>query len=141
MTTARLAASYNRDVLVLPGRADDLRSAGCNRLIRDKVAEPVTDTDGLAAQLGLTPGRRPARRDLPAEIRSLYTGSLPQEEVERLVLIGQVIRERRGICMQDLCRESGLTWPQTAAGTGRLSADGIIGTDLFGNCFIKPKNV
>ena len=141
MTTARLAASYNRDVLVLPGRADDLRSAGCNRLIRDKVAEPVTDTDGLAAQLGLTPGRRPARRDLPVEIRSLYTGTLPQEEVERLVLIGQVIRERRGICMQDLCRESGLTWPQTAAGTGRLAADGIIGTDLFGNCFIKPKNV
>ena len=30
--TARLAASYGREVLCLPGRIDDIRSAGCNRL-------------------------------------------------------------------------------------------------------------
>ena len=142
MTTARLAASYNRDVLALPGRADDLRSTGCNLLIREKVAEPLTDLDALPAQLGLAArGRKGAERDLPSEIRARYAGSLPQEEVERLVTLACLIREHRGISTEELCRESGAGWPQTAAGTALLEADGIIGTDLFGNCFIKPKNV
>ena len=141
MTTARLAASYNRDVLALPGRADDLRSAGCNRLIREKIAEPLTELGGLAAQLGLSQGRRPAKRDLPAEVRALYARTLPPEETERLVRIVRLIRDRRGISQEELCRDSGLTWPETAAGVGQLAADGIIDTDLLGNCFIKPKNV
>ena len=141
MTTARLAASYNRDVLALPGRADDLRSAGCNRLIRDKIAEPLTELEGLAGQLGLTQVRRPARRDPAAEIRALYAGSLAPEEVERLVLLVRLIREHRGISQEALCRASGAGWPETASAIGLLAADGIIGTDLLGNCFINPKNV
>ena len=141
MTTARLAASYNRDVLVLPGRADDLRSAGCNRLLRDKVAEPLTELGDLAGQLGLTQGRRPAKRDLPAEVRALYAGTLPPEEVERLVLVVRLIRDHRGISLEDICRMGGLDWSRTAAASARLAADGIIGTDLLGNCFIEPKNV
>ena len=141
MSTARLAASYDRDVFALPGRVDDLRSAGCNRLIREKIAEPLTEPDSLPIQLGLSRTGRAAERDLPAEIRSLYGGTLPPEETERLVLLACLIRDRRGISAEDLCRESGLTWPETAAGTGMLAADGIIGTDLLGNCFIQPKNV
>ena len=52
MITARLAASYDRTVLALPGRIDDRRSAGCNHLIREQIAEPLTDLDRLAEQLG-----------------------------------------------------------------------------------------
>ena len=141
MTTARLAASYSRDVLALPGRVDDLRSAGCNRLIRDKVAEPLTELSGLVDQLGLTGGKRTDRRDLPSEIRSMYAGILPPDEVARLERLAVLVRERRGISPEELCRETGLPWAQVSAGTGLLAADGIIGTDLLGNCFIKPKNV
>ena len=38
LITARLAASYDRTVLALPGRIDDRRSAGCNHLIRSQIA-------------------------------------------------------------------------------------------------------
>ena len=141
MLTARLAASYNRDVYVLPGRADDLRSAGCNRLLREKIAEPLTDPADIPAQLGLGPALRSARRDLPAELRHFYGETLAPEETERLILLAGLIHGRRGIGTEELCRESGLPYPAVAAGVGRLAADGIIATDLFGNCFIKPKKV
>lgn len=39
MVTARLAYDYGKRVLAVPGRLDDIRSAGCNRLIKDKIAE------------------------------------------------------------------------------------------------------
>ena len=38
MMTARLAFSYDRDVFALPGRVDDIRSQGCNRMILEKIA-------------------------------------------------------------------------------------------------------
>lgn len=39
MFTARLAYNYGRDVLAVPGRVDDIRSAGCNQLIKEGIAE------------------------------------------------------------------------------------------------------
>ena len=141
MMTARLAASYDRDVLVLPGRADDLRSQGCNLLLREKLAEPVTDLDTLPAQLGLGAAPRQRPRDLPAEIHASYDGRLPAERVERLAELAACIRERRGIGLDALCRETGRTYGEVAADTGILAADGFICMDLLQNCTIKPKNM
>ncbi len=53
MMTCRLAFSYDRAVFALPGRGDDIRSQGCNHLIREGVAEIVDSLDGLAFRLGL----------------------------------------------------------------------------------------
>lgn len=61
MITARLAFGYGREVYALPGRLDDLRSQGCNRLIATKVAEAYTSPEELLEAMGLrqpTPGRR-----------------------------------------------------------------------------------
>jgi DNA processing protein len=41
LITAHMAVSYHRDVLAIPGRAIDLRSSGCNRLIRLNLAALV----------------------------------------------------------------------------------------------------
>ena len=53
LMTCRLAFSYNRDIYALPGRADDLRSEGCNELIRKKIAEPITSLNSLIDGLGM----------------------------------------------------------------------------------------
>ncbi len=53
MITCRMAFSYDRSVFALPGRDDDIRSRGCNRLIREGIAEIVDSLDGFAARLGL----------------------------------------------------------------------------------------
>ena len=71
--TSRLAFSYNRDVYALPGRIDDIRSQGCNWLIRSKIAEPIISTDGLIESLGLTPLEACTADNPEYNIRHAYT--------------------------------------------------------------------
>lgn len=43
MVCARLAYDYRRDVYAVPGRIDDIRSAGCNQLIENGIAKIITE--------------------------------------------------------------------------------------------------
>ncbi|KAA5536586.1 DNA-protecting protein DprA [Taibaiella lutea] len=47
MITAKLAASYNREVAAFPGRTIDKKSEGCNYLIRTNIAQLITGADDL----------------------------------------------------------------------------------------------
>lgn len=47
MTTANIAASYNRDVFAVPGRINDQLSTGCNKLIKNNIASLITCLDDL----------------------------------------------------------------------------------------------
>lgn len=47
MVTARLAFDWEIPVYSVPGRPDDIRSSGCNELIRNRMAEPLFDFDRL----------------------------------------------------------------------------------------------
>jgi DNA processing protein len=47
LITADLASSYNRDVLAVPGRTSDVRSRGCNRLIKKNVAAMVESAEDI----------------------------------------------------------------------------------------------
>jgi len=51
LITAAMAASYQRDVLAVPGRVTDDRSKGCNRLIKDNVAAMVESAQDLIRHL------------------------------------------------------------------------------------------
>ncbi|HTO15504.1 MAG TPA: DNA-processing protein DprA [Edaphocola sp.] len=48
MITAKLALSYNRDVFAVPGRYNDIRSKGCNYLIKTNIAQLLTEVNDLA---------------------------------------------------------------------------------------------
>lgn len=50
--TARLAREYNREVFALPGRSTDIYSGGCNKLIRNHVAQLATSADELIDAMG-----------------------------------------------------------------------------------------
>lgn len=52
MITARVAASYNRDVAAFPGRTTDPKSSGCNELIRTNTAAMITSADDLLDMMG-----------------------------------------------------------------------------------------
>jgi DNA processing protein len=141
MITARLAASYDRDVLVLPGRADDPRSQGCNTLLREKLAEPVTDTVHFLDVLGLG---RPQRRRGPAleeELTARYAGQLDQEEMADLLAVAAVIRRRRGVTPEEICPEACLPYARVIRLAGLLESDGLISMDLLQRCAINVKIV
>lgn len=52
LVTARLANSYHREVMALPGRASDTQSEGCNNLIKRHQAAPITSAEDLIQLLG-----------------------------------------------------------------------------------------
>ncbi len=53
MATARLAMSYDRDVMAFPGRPEDKYSAGCNFLIKENIAALVENATDIARILDL----------------------------------------------------------------------------------------
>lgn len=133
MMTARLAAGYGRSVYVLPGRIDDPRSAGCNRLLAEKVAEPVISPEELSAALGL--GGASGRREKASDaIRRTLGGSLPEDEMQTLTDIYNLVRRQRGISYDEICATTGLSYPQVAKLAGMLESAGFLHSDMLQRC-------
>ncbi len=141
MITARLAAGYGRDVYAVPGRIDDPRSQGCNQLLREQVAAPVTDPAALPAALGLGRLRRRRTADLAEAVRRRFAQALPPAEVERLVTVASLVRARRGILFDEICRETALGYAEVTRAAGLLEEEGFICVDLLQRCSINTKNV
>lgn len=140
MMTARLAHTYNREVYALPGRADDLRSQGCNILIRDKTAEPITDIESFVQSVRLTPERELSRKGISKEgLDTLYSGKFSQDKISQMSEIILAIRAERGIMLEDLANRIKADYRRTAELAGILESDGLIETDLLQRCFISHK--
>ena len=141
LTTCKLAYSYNRDIYALPGRIDDLRSQGCNALIREKIAEPITSTEALLESLGMSgPAKRNRESDLE-RIMYIFGNSHPRSYIDRLHKILLAIREQRGITVEEIAAKTGLGYSRTAEATSLLEIEGIISIDLLQRCSINYKNV
>lgn len=141
MITARLAASYGRDLLVLPGRADDPHSQGCNALLREKLAEPVTDSSHFLDILGLGAPARRRTESLEKEVAALYRSEVSPEELSDILTVVGIIRKRRGITLDEICPLACLPYGAVAKYAGMLESDGIISTDLLQRCSINVKIV
>lgn len=140
MITARLAAGYGRDVFAVPGRIDDLRSQGCNQLLREQVAAPVASPEALPVALGLGRLRRTRTADLGEAVRRRFAPSLPAADVERLADLALRIRAARGISFDELCGETGRDYAAVASDAGLLEEEGFICVDLLQRCTINIKN-
>ena len=140
MMTSRLAFSYNRDVYALPGRADDLRSQGCNRLIREKVADPLTSVEELMDSLGMKISRKRNRISDREILGKLYMGSMSPEDIETMHSILCVIRKEREISIEDIAYSTGLSYHCVSKFCRLLESDGLLSTDLLQRCSIRDKN-
>lgn len=135
MITARQAFSYSRDVYALPGRADDLRSYGCNALIGAGIAAPVVSCEGLLSDLGYNP--KAAAASTEESVESIYEGRLSAEKIEKSAKVILAVKNNRGISLQDLTVECGLPYSEIAEITGILENDGFISVDLLRRCSIR----
>lgn len=142
MITARLACSYGRSLFVLPGRIDDPRSAGCNLLLREKLADPITEMHTLPSRLGLGFGQAGASQDsLENELRARYSSDrgFDRRQAGLLVSAARLIRDNRGITVSETGEKLGIGYEEASVLTGLLETDGIIGKDLFQRCCIHSK--
>ena len=139
LITADFAFNYNRDVFALPGRVDDVRSEGCNALIRSRIAEAITDPETLMEDLGLGVATRRSKAFVRDEIHSLYDGMMDPAEVDFIIAVAECIKKNRGISPDQIAARMGCDYGRVATATGLLEADGIIETDLLQGCGIKTK--
>jgi len=135
MMTARLAFSYNREVYALPGRADDVRSQGCNRLIAEKTAEPIEDTASLLKNLGLSTANK-NRKSLQQRVSEVYSGKLEVVKLNAILLIFKYIQSHRGAGADDISEGTGIPARMVSIYISMLENDGFISTDLLGRCCI-----
>lgn len=105
MSTANQAFVNNRDVLALPGRATDLKSAGCNHLIRTNKASMVTCaadvtqiTGWVPYTLKSVPKQRNLFPELSGDVASVYN-VLKQSAAPMSV---DAIHQHTGIGIKDL---------------------------------------
>lgn len=135
LITARYANEYNRDVYALPGRADDHWSSGCNSLIRDKMAEIITDPQELVKRIfDELPTAAAPKENLTERVFRQFSDEYSPDEMERMLLIIRTIRDNRGISAEELCSATALPYSTVASMTNRLEAAGYLRKDLFQRC-------
>lgn len=140
MITSRMAFDYGREVYALPGRVDDIRSAGCNVLIAEKIAEPVLSPDLLAASL--FPGLAGASHKISIgdRVKAYYVQKHGEERSSRMGEIAAIVEKHRGITIEEICGAAELEYREAALLTGLLENDGFIDIDLMQRCMINAKN-
>ena len=137
MMTARLADSYNREVFALPGRIDDLRSQGCNYLIRNKTAVSISSVDDFLKELGISRRTGSAGRETDEQkLKRLYAGTAEEDRISMMSRILLAIRNDKGITVEEVAAAVGLEYSTTAQIINLLETDGLIITDLLQRCFI-----
>ena len=133
MITARLACGYQRSVFAVPGRIDDLRSAGCNALMAEKIADTLCSPETLCTELGLGYRGTGASGGLSEELDRKYSSREDFGEIRRIALI---IKSSGGINIEELSRRASLDYAQTASLAALLESDGLINIDLLQRCTI-----
>jgi len=139
MMTSRLAFSYNRDVFALSGRVDDIRSQGCNYLIKNKIAEPIISPEDLIESLKLGPSSPRRREDWQEGLAREYGSRMSQDKISGMSAILLEIRKERGIQLEELCARCRMDYSQVAMLAGILESDGFISIDLLQRCTIMSR--
>lgn len=139
LITCRLANSYGRDVFALPGRVDDIRSAGCNAIIRAGTAEAITGLSGLGEQLGLGRYSIKEKADFAGTVEAYYSSRADALEVEEIMGLARLIAGKRGVDLEELCYLSGHPYNEVVRLAMLLEADGFIALDLMQRCTINER--
>ena len=143
LMTARFAMDYGRDVLAVPGRLDDLRSAGCNSLIHEHMAEIITSPEELVDALGLG-GRRKHRGSGGSWVIS-QAGDPPEKVLQATLTrkygpgsanipVALAVLAQRGITPEELTASLRRPYGEILAAIGTLEADGFLTTDFLRRC-------
>jgi DNA processing protein len=93
LITAGLALSYNRDVLAVPGRADDTYSRGCNVLIRSNRAALVETVADIEYALGWELNVKTKTQQLP-----LFVSLTAEERI-----IAEALKANPSVTIDALC--------------------------------------
>ena len=137
MMTARLAFSYDRDVFALPGRIDDVRSQGCNKLIAEKLAEPLVSVEGLVKAMGMdSSGTQRRNMDIGAMLRVAFGERFDNATLNDMVALMECMRRSRGVTVEEAGSMTGIEYGRASSLISMLELEGFISMDLLQRCSI-----
>lgn len=116
--TADLAFQYNRDVWAVPGRMNDVKSAGCLQLLKNQKAMPFISVDDMVVEMGWNTS---VKINKQAMQRSLFTDASPEEQN-----IFNLLQEKASTHVDELFLRSGLSNSSIAATLLQLEFKGVI---------------
>jgi DNA processing protein len=117
MITAGFANEYNRDVFAFPGKITDIKSAGCNYLIKSNKAVLLTDAQQLIDYMGWSV----RAKSTPASQKELFI-QLTEDEKE----IVDILKENETTHIDELNIKSGIANSATATAILSLELKGIV---------------
>ena len=116
LITAELANSYNKDVFAFPGKTTDLKSEGCNALIRQNKALLITSADDLLELMNWKPNTVS-----PKKQRTLFLELTADEK-----LIVDLLQQQESMPIDELYFKSGLSSSSAASALLTLEMQGVI---------------
>lgn len=114
MSTARIAALYNRDVFAMPGRTTDQYSRGTNHLISNNIACLITSAEDIIKQMGWQ--ARPLK-----EAPTLFS-TLTEEQKQLL----DFISSHPNATANEMCVQLGMSYASLSDRLFKLEMEDII---------------
>jgi DNA processing protein len=116
--TATLADGYHKDVFAVPGKVTDIKSAGCNYLIKANKACLLTDANQLTEAMGW--GETPQKKNTVLQKQLLIDLSADEK------IVVNILTEKETIHIDELNTKSGLTTSAVAAAILQLELKNAI---------------
>ena len=117
LITAELANSYNKDVFALPGKNTDLKSEGCNYLIRSNKASLFTSAADILEAMGWMPKEKVT----PRKQRELFIELTDDEKI-----LVNILQQTESIQIDELYFKSGLSSSAVAAALLMLEMQNVL---------------
>lgn len=119
LITAKIAASYNRDVFAVPGRTTDGFSQGCHQLIKSNIAALVESADDIMLMLGWKDA------DVDRKKRSVQKELFVELKPEERTLI-DLFKDKSQLNIDFICNQSAMPASKVAATLLNLEFSGLI---------------
>jgi DNA processing protein len=117
LITAELANGYNKDVFAIPGKTTDIKSEGCNYLIKQNKASLITCATDLIELMNWVPKEKKQQK----KQRELFIELTPDEKN-----IVDILQQRESIQIDELYFKSGLSSSAVATALLMLEMQNVV---------------
>ena len=116
MITAELANGYNRDVFAFPGKITDVKSVGCNHLIKNNKAILLENAEQLIEAMGWKEKKVKKKQQ-----KELFIELTNDEQI-----LMNILKEKEAVHIEEIFAKSGLTSSSVAAAMLNLEFQNVL---------------
>ena len=117
LITAELGNGYNKDVFAIPGRTNDIKSEGCNYLIKNNKAALINSAQDFLEMMNWASTPKPTAK----KQRELFIELLPDEKI-----VVDILQQQESIQIDELYFKSGLSSSAVATALLMLEMQNVV---------------